>query len=558
MNLEQLNGSYLKFYFTENKNLPILLKNDGAIVILVEYIDNSNYNNTIISSENVSTETPMYSIWIGGEKIMSGYGLFPSSLDDLQTIIANINTNINNRVTTEYSDNNLLLRSPLEHNDTSLSNVRVFNSTGDIISADDSLIIDSRSNIGETYFIDYNLLNNPLYVQPQSMFYYVKSIFDKLNAPKISIENISYSITYVNNKYSIEQYLSTKLVFADQNDAIFLLPEYSIIKRISLTYTIVNLDSTKEYNGVTNISSGAGTIATTDYDIYINQATTDISSTNIDESDDTHYIITNTTKANISTSIDMSSDIVYTKELINNKDAIKASITLTDGTDIMTFSLPKMLFNSYDVAIGYVIKTTYFNETPKLMYINGNELFYDYILSQGDLFNLNLYDRIYILVNYQYQINELFIKCFYKNEHSKNTSYTNVTNVLYKYDNLFTYNGNVYNVYGINMINLFSYSTKNGAAGINRTILKATIEANNVIYTSTPTGLAEFNDENWYYNNNTSGYNRSNGWTISGGVYTSTNPITYLETIDNGSLLGIQELADIENIKASKIFNYIY
>ena len=65
MILNNINGEYVKFYYTTNSILPQTLKRTGAIIIY----DNKSFHNPINSYD-----TSYNSIYLGGELIMGGIG----------------------------------------------------------------------------------------------------------------------------------------------------------------------------------------------------------------------------------------------------------------------------------------------------------------------------------------------------------------------------------------------------------------------------------------------------------------------------------------------------
>ena len=64
--LNNINGEYVKFYYTTNSILPQTLKRTGAIVIY----DNKNFHTEKINSYDLSYN----SIYLGGELIIGGIG----------------------------------------------------------------------------------------------------------------------------------------------------------------------------------------------------------------------------------------------------------------------------------------------------------------------------------------------------------------------------------------------------------------------------------------------------------------------------------------------------
>ena len=65
-----INGEYVKFYFTANPNLPQLLKNTGCIVILLNYSSTPKEGTLKPSGKSEK----IFSMWIAGEKIFEGLG----------------------------------------------------------------------------------------------------------------------------------------------------------------------------------------------------------------------------------------------------------------------------------------------------------------------------------------------------------------------------------------------------------------------------------------------------------------------------------------------------
>lgn len=293
LTLNNINGQYIKFYFTTNPLLPELLKNTAAIIILQEYAnevftdntffsysedmneyiwdDNTNninttdhysfvndfdyvYLNKELSSKQYSeidTYRLCYSMWIGGKKIISGHGMYESTelfLDNFFKDFLKLYSRANN----------------LEKSFVSNLPWEIYNSSIDINTVIDNFddyneFINNNTNansqnydITYTYFVPRQLPDttkngNKNKVYMVDIVKYVNNIIDeRLSIEEIEATNIQYEICYIDNNISTEEHIVTQSAFNNSTESINIdnIPSHALFKYINISFN-VNIPLTK-------------------------------------------------------------------------------------------------------------------------------------------------------------------------------------------------------------------------------------------------------------------------------------------------------------------------
>lgn len=225
-----LNGEYVKFYYTTNKVLPDLLKNTGALVV---------YNNI-----EEGTDKPQNYIYLGGELLSSGIGFHD---EDIKNNLININD--------EY-----YIR--MAYNEGQITDI--YNKIKKI----DSTALFEGGNINEclisTYLTETGVESNN--IELTSLFNIVEQKYEPayISEEITTIKYVELTSENINLKYSPEnnQQYTTQTVVIDNNTDIINLPIGTLITEINKRIKIDLCDETRiSYMMVTSYYNNP-------YDIY--------------------------------------------------------------------------------------------------------------------------------------------------------------------------------------------------------------------------------------------------------------------------------------------------
>lgn len=192
--LNNLNGKYLKFYFTENENLPILLKNTGSLTIVNSKDDNNK---------------DYFSIYVADQLITQGIGL---SID-VKKFVDDLYKEYADKIGGIEQDIDNIKDSYVKSNGGDITNTTItytLKGKGDEDISKTLPMSDIIKYIITNYAIFNTKVNSVKYVIKYELNsqYYTKEIYN--NFPNISLENI-VTLPYGSTLSSVTAYIGGEI-----------------------------------------------------------------------------------------------------------------------------------------------------------------------------------------------------------------------------------------------------------------------------------------------------------------------------------------------------------